>query len=157
MKAAKGSKVKVHYRGTLEDGEEFDSSEGGSPLEFQIGGGQVIDGFEHHVLGLGAWESKTFTLPPEEAYGEREMSVLPLITGKRSVVAVERPSGIGVPFPPARGRRDLGCRPPRQNGSGKGRELASWGPPSFGWRTHLEFVSGGGGRGFRRRSKGGRP
>jgi len=76
MKAEAGSKVKIRYRGTLEDGEEFDSNVDGEPLEFQVGEGQVIDGFEKAVLGMAAGEEKTFTIPPEEAYGARDGSLL---------------------------------------------------------------------------------
>jgi len=66
-----GHNVKVHYKGTLNDGTEFDNSKNrGTPLEFKVGSGQVISGFDSAVKGLGLGEVKTFTLPPEEAYGE---------------------------------------------------------------------------------------
>ena len=52
MKVAKGRKVVVHYRGTLDDGAEFDSSEGREPLEFVVGEGDMIPGFEKAVLGM---------------------------------------------------------------------------------------------------------
>lgn len=71
MPAAKnGDKVKVHYKGSLKDGKVFDSSEGKEPLEFTIGGGQVIPGFENGVLGLSAGEKKTIVIPCAQAYGE---------------------------------------------------------------------------------------
>jgi peptidylprolyl isomerase len=66
-----GDTVLVHYRGTLEDGSEFDSSEGRDPLRFSIGSGEVIQGFEDAVAGLEVGQSTTVTLPPEEAYGPR--------------------------------------------------------------------------------------
>lgn len=64
-----GTTVRVHYRGTLEDGSEFDSSVGRSPLEFTIGAGQVIPGFESAVAGLGIGERTTVTLEANDAYG----------------------------------------------------------------------------------------
>ena len=72
MSAAKaGDTVRIHYRGTLDDGSEFDSSAGRDPLEFTLGGGQVIPGFDNAVTGMTVGESKTVTIPPEEAYGEK--------------------------------------------------------------------------------------
>ncbi len=62
--------VVVHYTGKLANGEVFDSSEGKSPLEFKIGSGQLIPGFEKAVLGMKADESKTFNIPKDEAYGD---------------------------------------------------------------------------------------
>ncbi|WP_432822634.1 FKBP-type peptidyl-prolyl cis-trans isomerase [Trichloromonas sp.] len=64
-----GDTVKVHYTGTLEDGTVFDSSEGRDPLEFTLGQGQLIAGFEKTVLGMTAGESRTVKIPAEEAYG----------------------------------------------------------------------------------------
>ncbi len=70
--AKNGDQVKVHYTGKFEDsGEVFDSSEGGAPLEFQVGGGQLIEGFDEAIVGMGVGQSKTVTLPPEKAYGAR--------------------------------------------------------------------------------------
>jgi peptidylprolyl isomerase len=69
--AKEGDTVSVHYIGTLEDGTQFDSSyERGEPLTFTLGAGQMIPGFENAVLGMKVGETKTVTLPPEEAYGE---------------------------------------------------------------------------------------
>ncbi len=69
-KAEKGSKVKVHYIGTFADAEVFDSSEGREPLEFTLGEGMVIPGFEDAVLGLAVDESKKIEIKAAEAYGE---------------------------------------------------------------------------------------
>jgi FKBP-type peptidyl-prolyl cis-trans isomerase 2 len=74
--AQQGSIVKVHYTGSLSDGEVFDSSEGAEPLEFQIGSGQVIPGFELAITGMAEGESKKFTIPSQEAYGDREESMM---------------------------------------------------------------------------------
>lgn len=68
-KAQKNDKVKVHYTGRLTSGEQFDTSEGREPLEFTVGAGQMIQGFDAAVLGMQIEEKKTVTLAPEEAYG----------------------------------------------------------------------------------------
>ena len=67
--AKEGDTVKVQYTGKLEDGTVFDTSGDREPLEFTIGGGQVIPGFEQAVVGMEPGETKTTTIPPEEAYG----------------------------------------------------------------------------------------
>jgi len=69
--AAEGSIVSVHYTGTLADGTQFDSSEGGDPLEFTVGAGQLIRGFDNAVRGMKVGETKTVTIPAAEAYGAR--------------------------------------------------------------------------------------
>jgi FKBP-type peptidyl-prolyl cis-trans isomerase 2 len=71
MPATPGQKVLVHYRGTLADGTEFDSSEGREPLEFTVGSGQVIQGFDNAVAELGVGEKTTVTIAACDAYGER--------------------------------------------------------------------------------------
>jgi FKBP-type peptidyl-prolyl cis-trans isomerase 2 len=62
--------VALHYKGTLTNGELFDSSEGRDPLKFEVGTGQVIPGFDKAVLGMEVEESKVFTIPAAEAYGD---------------------------------------------------------------------------------------
>lgn len=69
--AKNGDSVKIHYTGKLEDGTVFDSSAGRDPLEFTLGDGQVIPGFEEAVLGMRAGESKNVLIPADKAYGER--------------------------------------------------------------------------------------
>ena len=69
--AKNGDTVKIHYTGKLEDGTVFDSSDGRDPLEFTLGEGQVIPGFEEAVLGMTANDSKTMTIPSDNAYGPR--------------------------------------------------------------------------------------
>lgn len=76
-----GDTVQVHYTGTLEDGTEFDSSHDRAPLEFTVGEGQVIPGFEQMVRGLEAGDTETATLEPENAYGQRD---------EQRVIEVER-------------------------------------------------------------------
>ncbi len=69
--AKSGDTVKIHYTGALDDGTEFDSSAGREPLEFAIGSGQVIPGFDSAVDGMTVGDGKTVTIPAGEAYGER--------------------------------------------------------------------------------------
>ena len=68
--AKNGDTVKVDYNGTLENGTVFDTSVGREPLNFTLGAGQVIPGFEKAVLGMKVGESKTVTIPAAEAYGQ---------------------------------------------------------------------------------------
>ena len=69
MAAKDGDKVKIHYTGKLQGGEEFDSSVGKEPLEFTIGEGNIIPGFEKGVLGMSVGDKKTIEIPCMEAYG----------------------------------------------------------------------------------------
>lgn len=66
-----GDKVKVHYHGKLNDGTTFDSSEGRDPLEFEVGSGAVIPGFDNGVMGMSVGDKKTINIPADEAYGQR--------------------------------------------------------------------------------------
>lgn len=66
-----GDTVKVHYTGTLDDGTVFDSSKDGSPLEFTIGKGQILKGFEQGVIGMAVGESANVHIPADEGYGPR--------------------------------------------------------------------------------------
>jgi FKBP-type peptidyl-prolyl cis-trans isomerase 2 len=70
QQAKRGDKVHVHYRGTLDDGSEFDSSEGGEPISFTIGEGEVIAGFENAIEGMAPGEKKTERMEPNDAYGD---------------------------------------------------------------------------------------
>ena len=69
--AKSGDTVKIHYTGTLDDGTRFDSSAGRDPLEFELGGGQVIPGFDNAVEGMAVGESKSVRIEAEQAYGPR--------------------------------------------------------------------------------------
>ena len=69
--AKNGDTVKIHYTGTLEDGTVFDSSEGRDPLEFDVGSGQLIPGFEAAVVGMTAGETSKISIVATEAYGPR--------------------------------------------------------------------------------------
>jgi peptidylprolyl isomerase len=67
-----GDTVRVHYRGTLEDGTEFDSSTGGEPLVFVVGSGEVIPGFDTAVRQLEPGATATVTIPAADAYGDHD-------------------------------------------------------------------------------------
>lgn len=70
QQAKKGDTVKIHYHGRLTDGTTFDSSEGREPLQFELGSGMVIPGFDNGVTGMSVGEKKTINIPAAEAYGE---------------------------------------------------------------------------------------
>ncbi len=72
QQAKEGNVVKVHYSGRLTDGTLFDSSEGREPLEFTVGAGQMIKGFDAGVLGMAIGEKKTLQIAAEDAYGMRD-------------------------------------------------------------------------------------
>jgi peptidylprolyl isomerase len=74
--AKQGDTVKIHYTGRLQDGSVFDSSSGREPLQFTIGSGQVIPGFEDAVAGMQTGENKTVEIPCAKAYGERNPSMV---------------------------------------------------------------------------------
>ena len=68
--------VSVHYTGSYTDGEVFDTSEGGDPLLFLVGHGQMIPGFEQEMLGSEVGEKRDFTLTTENAYGIRDEAAI---------------------------------------------------------------------------------
>jgi len=72
----KGDKVKVHYHGRLNSGETFDKSEGREPLEFEVGSGMVIKGFDDGVTGMMVGDKKTVNIPFDEAYGPRNPDMI---------------------------------------------------------------------------------
>jgi FKBP-type peptidyl-prolyl cis-trans isomerase 2 len=72
MEAKKGDVVRVHYTGRLVDGTQFDSSAGREPLEFTVGAGQMIRGFDAGVVGMRVGDRKTLNIAPEDAYGPRD-------------------------------------------------------------------------------------
>jgi FKBP-type peptidyl-prolyl cis-trans isomerase 2 len=71
-----GDTVRVHYHGKLTDGTTFDSSEGRDPLEFEVGSGNVIAGFDSGVTGMQVGEKKTINIPVGEAYGQKQDDLL---------------------------------------------------------------------------------
>ena len=71
MTAKQGDTVQIHYTGKLDDGTVFDTSEGREPIEFTIGQGQVIPGFEEGVTDMAEGEEKSISIEPENAYGPK--------------------------------------------------------------------------------------
>ena len=71
MSVPNGNTIRVHYTGTLTDGTQFDSSEGRDPLEFVVGSGMVIPGFDKGVVGMEIGETRTLEIPAKDAYGPR--------------------------------------------------------------------------------------
>lgn len=71
-----GDKVKVHYHGRLTSGETFDSSTGREPLEFEVGSGMVIKGFDDGVTGMKVGDKKTINIPAEFAYGPKNPEMM---------------------------------------------------------------------------------
>lgn len=71
-----GDKVKVHYHGKLTSGETFDSSAGRQPLEFEVGSGMVIKGFDNGVMGMVVGDKRTVTIPVDDAYGPRNPDMM---------------------------------------------------------------------------------
>lgn len=96
MAIRNGDKVKVHYTGKLEDGTQFDSSEGREPLEFVIGAGQIIPGFEAAIIGHEPGEKVSVSIPPEKAYGEADPELI--FTVSRSQVPDTIPLKVGTPL-----------------------------------------------------------
>ena len=81
--AKSGDTVRIHYTGTLADGTQFDSSEGRDPLEFALGGGQVIPGFDNAVTGMAVGDKRSVTIEPEEAYGPRHDQLVQVVPRDR--------------------------------------------------------------------------
>jgi peptidylprolyl isomerase len=96
MTAQKGNKVKIHYRGTLADGSVFDNSFGGKPLEFEIGAGMVISGFENGIIGMKVGDKKTIFIPAEEAYGKKSDELI--LEFQKSDIPAEMSFAIGDMF-----------------------------------------------------------
>jgi FKBP-type peptidyl-prolyl cis-trans isomerase 2 len=71
-----GDTVKVHYHGRLTDGTVFDSSQGRDPLEFEVGNGMVIKGFDNGVLGMVVGDKRTIEIPVEDAYGPEDPQMI---------------------------------------------------------------------------------
>lgn len=76
MQVKKGDVVRVHYTGTLLDGSQFDSSVGRAPLEFTVGAGQMIAGFDAGVVGMSIGEKKTIQIDPDNGYGQKDPNAI---------------------------------------------------------------------------------
>ena len=71
QQAKNGDLVRVHYTGKLVNGEQFDSSAGRDPLEFTVGAGQMIKGFDIAIPGMSVGDKKTINIAPADGYGEK--------------------------------------------------------------------------------------
>lgn len=91
--AKQGDTVAIHYTGRLDDGTVFDSSRDRDPLEFTLGEGKVIPGFEKAVEGMTEGETKETTIPPEEAYGPRNEEMV--LTVERDRLPAELDPEVG--------------------------------------------------------------
>lgn len=76
MPVAKGNKVKIEYVGKLKNGEVFDKSDEGKPLEFTVGQGKIIKGVEQAVEGMNVGDNKTVDITPENAYGSKDQGLV---------------------------------------------------------------------------------
>jgi peptidylprolyl isomerase len=99
-----GDTVKVHYTGKLEDGMVFDSSESREPLEFTIGEGKIIPGFEQAVVGMSPGESKTEKIPADQAFGPYREELIHEVDRKQIPADVELKVGKRLQFRHANGR-----------------------------------------------------
>jgi peptidylprolyl isomerase len=88
-KVKEGDTVKVHYKGTLNDGTVFDESKEHGVLEFQIGDEKVIPGFEEAIIGMSAGEKKNTTVKAEKAYGIRNEKLIKVVNKKQVPENVE--------------------------------------------------------------------
>lgn len=88
-----GDTVKVHYTGKLEDGTVFDSSANREPLEFSVGAGGIIPGFESAVMGMAPGESKTTNIPPDQAYGDHNPERVVVV--ERQQIPADIPLAVG--------------------------------------------------------------
>jgi peptidylprolyl isomerase len=103
LKVRKNRKVLLHYKVFLPSGEEFDASTADGPLEIVCGRGDTIHGLEKRILGMEAGEQKSFTIPPEEAYGPHDSSLLQRIGREELPLGVDPSVGMVIPF------RSKGC------------------------------------------------
>lgn len=89
-----GDTVKVHYHGRLTDGTTFDSSEGRDPLEFQVGSGMVIAGFDNGVVGMIVGDKKTVHIAVDDAYGPKNPDMI--IEFPKEQVPADMPMEVGM-------------------------------------------------------------
>ena len=94
--AKAGDSVKIHYTGTLDDGTQFDSSEGREPLAFELGSGQVIPGFDKAVDGMTVGESKSVNIPAEDAYGPHHPQMIQEVPKSALPDDLEPAEGMGL-------------------------------------------------------------
>jgi peptidylprolyl isomerase len=104
--AKAGDTVQIHYTGMLDSGEQFDSSVGGEPLEFTLGSGQVIVGFDKGVSGMNLGEKKTVRILPKDAYGDYDDALVIQVSREElpalnyelgTELVMQQPSGRSIP------------------------------------------------------------
>ena len=103
--AKNGDRVRVHYTGRLAGGEVFDSSRDGEPLEFTVGAGEVIPGFDDAVRGLRVGESRAVEIEPGDAYGPRRDGLVAEIDRERAQFPAEPQVGMNLLLPLADGNQ----------------------------------------------------
>lgn len=91
-----GDTVKVHYTGTLDDGTQFDSSQGREPLEVTLGAGHVIQGFDEALTGMSVGENKTVTIPAGKAYGARREEMVQRLPRSAIPAEIDLAPGLGL-------------------------------------------------------------
>ena len=97
--AKNGDHVRVHYTGRLEGGEVFDSSRDGDPLEFVVGAGEVIPGFDEAVRGMSVGDTKTVEIESEDAYGPRREGLVTQVSREAAQFPVEPQVGMHFGLP----------------------------------------------------------
>jgi FKBP-type peptidyl-prolyl cis-trans isomerase SlpA len=88
--------VKVHYTGTLQDGTVFDSSRDREPIQFTLGEGKIIPGFEQGILDMSVNETKTINIPSKEAYGERNEQMIQEVPNSQLPPEIKPEVGMGL-------------------------------------------------------------
>jgi peptidylprolyl isomerase len=94
-----GDHVRVHYTGRLDDGAVFDSSKDGDPMEFTVGAGEVIPGFDEAVRGMSVGDTKTIEIEPDDAYGPRRDALITTISREAAQFPVEPQVGMQFGLP----------------------------------------------------------
>ena len=97
--AKNGDRVRVHYTGRLEDGQVFDSSKDGDPLEFTVGAGEVIPGFDEAVRGMSVGDTRTVEIESDDAYGTRRDGLVTQISRETAQFPVEPQVGMHFGLP----------------------------------------------------------
>jgi peptidylprolyl isomerase len=91
-----GQTAKIHYKGTLDDGSVFDSSEGKEPLTFEVGSGTLIPGLESAVRDMDVGETKTVRLDPHDAYGDVRDELIVRVPKERFPSSIEPEPGLAI-------------------------------------------------------------
>ena len=91
-----GDTVRVHYTGRLETGEVFDTSEDGEPLEFKVGSGEVIPGFDEAVRGMEVGGARTVEIEADDAYGQRREQLVATVEREQAQFPFEPQVGMSL-------------------------------------------------------------